>query len=189
MCIPHLWYSLLLPSFLEIWAVPRGTHAAWGGLLQPAPADGALCACRLLILRELAQGMVPELWLAPGLGLMLKRPVSSHLAMPRAQPARGPPPSCCCAVSFRCCCCCCFCWCCASLGLEPGTARVGWNGALLVQWWVVVARRLWPVDEHYGPVPPRLRQCSQAVASLLRRQEPGCPLLAQLLWMWTNGEG
>lgn len=60
--------------------MPRGTRAAWGGLLQPAPADGAVCACRLPILRELAQGTVPEPWLASGLGLVLKGPVSSHLA-------------------------------------------------------------------------------------------------------------
>lgn len=168
--------------------MPRGTRAAWGGLLQPASADGAVCACRLPILRELAQGMVPGLWLAPGPGLVLKGPVSSHLAMPRAQSTWGPPPSCCCDVSCCCCCCCCFCWCLTGTGAWHGP-RVGWNGALLMKWWVVVARRLWPMDKHRGPIPPRVRQCSQAMLSLLGRQGPGCPLLAQLSWVRDNGDG
>lgn len=153
MCIPHHWYSLLLHSFLEIWAVPRGTRAAWGGLLQPAPAAGVLCACRLPILRELAQGMVPEWRLAPGLGLVLKGPVSSHLAMPRAQATRGLllhavvmfPVAAAAALLMLV----------SHWGWSLARPRVGWNGALLMDWWVVVARRLWPVDKHWALSHPR----------------------------------
>lgn len=177
-CFPAFWRSGLCPG---------APCAAWGGLLQPAPAAGVLCACRLPILRELAQGMVPDWWLAPGLGLVLKGPVSSHLAMPRAQATRGLllhavvmfPVAAAAALLLLV----------SHWGWSLARPRVGWNGALLMDWWVLVARRLWPVEKHYRPVPPRVRQCSQTMVSLLRSQGPACALLAQLPWMWANGDG
>lgn len=81
----------------------------------------------------------------------------------------------------------------AALGLIRSGARhsawAGWHGTLLVEGFEVAARRLLPVDKYYHPISPWARQCSRAVASLLKRWGPGPAPPGSALLMRADREG